>query len=275
MLEKIKEQLLAIFAHCREISEQQILDLPEDPFYRQMETLNRLATLDVDDDQVDTLIRDRSLQPAIAHIARLKRIHGLRLERQRARTIIDSRDPWEELKGFVYYPNYLQLAEMESEGAELKTDDRVVFLGSGPVPLSLIALVKRCGIRGVGIEKDPINADLARRVLAALALDKEIAVILGDHFSLPLSKACQLIMVGADAVPKAEIFSHLAGTLAGGMKISYRIYEKGWRRLFDMDHHVGELPRPLKEYRRIRPQPPVNNTSVFVIKEKSWLMINP
>lgn len=265
MLKNIKDQVLAIFADCREISEQQILDLPEDPFYRQMETLNRMATLDVDEDQVDALVADTSLQPSIAHIARLKRIHGLRLERQRARTIIDSPDPWEALKEFVYYPNYLQLAQMESEGAELKTDDRVVFLGSGPLPLSLIALVKRCGIKGVGIEKDPLNADLSRQVLASLALGGQIEIILGDHFVLPLSQPCSLIMVGADAVPKQEIFTHLAGTLSMGMKISYRIYEKGWRRLFDMDH-VSELPQPLNEYRRIRPEPPVNNTSVFVAK---------
>ena len=267
MLNTIREQLLAIFADCREISEQQVLDLPEDPFYRQVETLNRMATLDVDDDQVDALIADTSLQPAIEHIAKLKRVHGLRLERQRTRAMIDSPDPWKELKGFLYYPNYLQLAQMESEGADLKSDDRVVFLGSGPLPLSLIALVKRCGIKGVGIEKDPINADLSRRGLSALGLDKEIEVILGDHFSLPLSGACRLIMVGADAVPKAEIFSHLARVLPGGTRLSYRIYEKGWRRLFEMDHQIGELPGSLKEYRRIRPQPPVNNTSVFVLKE--------
>jgi hypothetical protein len=31
---------------------------------------------------------------------------------------------------------------------------------------------------------------------------------------------------------------------------------------------MGALPSGLREYRRIRPQPPVNNTSVFVIKEK-------
>jgi hypothetical protein len=266
MLENIKEQLLAIFADCQEISGQQILDLSEDPFYRQMEALNRMATLDVDDHQVDMLIADRSLQPAIAHIARLKQIHGLRLERQRARAMIDSRDPWDMLKGFVYYPNYLQLAEMESEGADLKADNRVVFLGSGPLPLSLIALVKRCGIKGIGIEKDPTNADLSRRVLKTLALDDEIDIITGDHFVLPLPGPCNLIMVGADAVPKTEIFSHLAETLPGGMKLSYRIYEKGWRRLFDMDH-IGDLPQPLKEYRRIRPHPPVNNTSVFVVKE--------
>jgi hypothetical protein len=156
---------------------------------------------------------------------------------------------------------------MESDGADLKAGDRVVFLGSGPLPLSLIALVRRCGIRGVGIEKDPVNADLSCQVLEALALGGEIEIVSGDHFVLPLSRPCSLIMVGADAVPKEEIFARLAGTLPQGARLSYRVYEKGFRRLFDRDH-VGGLPPGLREYRRIRPEPPVNNTSVFVTKEK-------
>ena len=266
MLETIKKQLLEIFNDCRDLTENQVLDRPQDVFLPHVETLNRLAALKIDDHEVDALISDKVLQPAIGKIARLKQVHGLRMERQRAQAIIDSAAPWEMLKEFIYYPNYLQLAEMESRGADLKPGDRVVFLGSGPLPLSLIALVRRCAIKGVGIEKGPVNADLARQVLDALALGEQIEVILGDHFGLPLSRPCSLIMVGADAIPKEEIFAHLAGTLPDGMKLSYRIYEKGLRRLFDMDH-VGGLPYPLREYRRIRPQPPVNNTSVFVVKE--------
>jgi hypothetical protein len=266
MLETIKIQILEIFKSCRHMTEDQILNHPEDLFHPHMETLNRLAALEIDDQQVEALIADSSLKPAIRQIARLKRIHGLRLERQRAQAIIDSAAPWDMLKGFIYYPNYLQLAEMESLGADLNRDDRVVFLGSGPLPLSLIALVNRCAIRGVGIEKDPFNAELSRKVLATLALDEQIEIILGDHFGLPLPYPCRLVMVGADAIPKEEIFDHLAKTSPRGMKVSYRIYEKGLRRLFDLDH-VGNLPRQLKEYRRIRPQPPVNNTSVFVVKE--------
>jgi hypothetical protein len=80
--------------------------------------LNRLATLDIDDRQVDTLLADSSLHAAIEWIARLKRLHGLRMERQRAQAIIDSAAPWEMLKAFIYYPNYLQLADMESRGAQ-------------------------------------------------------------------------------------------------------------------------------------------------------------
>jgi hypothetical protein len=265
-LEEIKHQLLEIYKVCRGLTENQILASAKDLFLPHTETLNRLATLDIDDRQVDALMADNSLQAAIEQIAGLKRVHGLRMERQRAQAIIDSGAPWEMLEAFIYYPNYLQLAEMESRGADLKSDDRVVFLGSGPLPLSLIALVQRCAIKGVGIEKDPVNADLSRKVLATLALSEQIKIITGDHFALPLPDPCSLIMVGADAVPKEEIFVHLGRTLPVGAKLSYRIYEKGLRRLFDMDH-VGELPLALREYRRIRPRPPVNNTSVFVVKE--------
>jgi len=72
-------------------------------------------------------------------------------------------------------------------------------------------------------------------------------------------------MVGADACPKDEIFAHLAKTVPGGTKISYRIYEKGLRRFMD-DQPVAAIPPEFEEYARIRPKPPVNNTSVFLIK---------
>ena len=69
----------------------------------------------------------------------------------------------------------------------------------------------------------------------------------------------------ADALPKDEIFSHLAKALPDGTILSYRIYEKGLRRLLD-SQSVFNLPSEFKEYARIRPEPPVNNTSVFIIK---------
>ncbi len=266
MLEDIKKRLLTISGECRGLNETLLLESEEDLFLPHAEALNRLATMDVDDRQVDALIDDRFLQSAIEIISRLKQIHGLRLERERAKSIIEAGDPWEILQDFIYYPNYLGLAEMETRGAGLTAGDRVVFLGSGPLPLSLITLVRQYGITGVGIERDSLNAGLSRKVLDVLGLDREIEILLGDHFRFPFSQPCSLLMVGADAIPKGEIFAHLAMALPDGAKLSYRVYEKGFRRLFDRDH-VGELPQPLREYLRIRPQPPINNTSVFVIKD--------
>ena len=73
-------------------------------------------------------------------------------------------------------------------------------------------------------------------------------------------------MVGADARPKDEIFAHLSDVLPTGTMLSYRIYEKGLRCLLD-DQPVFELPPEFKEYVRIRPEPPVNNTSIFLVKD--------
>ena len=74
-----------------------------------------------------------------------------------------------------------------------------------------------------------------------------------------------LVMVAADASPKDEIFTHLKKTLPSGARLSYRIYEKGLRRLMD-NQATLDLPHEFKEYLRIRPEPPVNNTSVFLVK---------
>jgi hypothetical protein len=155
---------------------------------------------------------------------------------------------------------------MEFGGAELNRGDRVLFLGSGPLPLSLIALVSQHAVKGIGIEQVPAHAELSRKVITSLELSVQIQIIRGNHFVLPLPHQCSLVMVGADAMPKEEIFAHLAKTLPTGTKLSYRIYEKGLRRLFDVQS-VFDLPANLREYKRIRPKPPVNNTSVFLVKE--------
>jgi len=94
---------------------------------------------------------------------------------------------------------------------------------------------------------------------------EHIRIAQGDHFKLPVQETCALITVAADARPKGEIFAHLAKALSKDTKLSYRIYEKGLRRLMD-DQPVSKLPPEFKEYSRIRPEPPVNNTSIFLVK---------
>lgn len=113
--------------------------------------------------------------------------------------------------------------------------------------------------------------------LAALILDepdiKQVLPLIRSYYAAfftihekHLKEKCELVMVGSDAVPKEEIFSHLSHVLSPGTKLSYRIYEKGLRRLFDQNP-VENLPGQWVEYDRIRPEPPVNNTCVFLIKE--------
>lgn len=265
-LASIKNEFLDIYTAIRNLSDDEIFNTPEDILRPHFERLNHLAAMDVDDNAVQELFHSPDFQPVIKKISHMKRIYGLRMEIESARSIISCRDPWAMVKDFVFYPNYLQLARMEYRGGKLKSGDHVVFLGSGPLPLSLISLCTQYGVEGIGIEQVPEYAELSRKVIETLGLTEHIRVVQGNHFSLPLKEECQLVMVGADAWPKDEIFTHLARALPNGTKLSYRIYEKGLRRLMD-NRSVFDLPPEFKEYARIRPEPPVNNTSVFLVKD--------
>lgn len=264
-LHLIKREFLDIYNSLSLISEESLIHGGDEQLYPCFQKLDALASMDVDDQEADTLLQDKELQPVIEHISRLKRVNGLRLEIENARRIINASTPWEAVREFVYYPNYLELSRMEFTGGDLVSGDRVVFLGSGPFPLTLISLCIQYGIKGIGIEQCAEYEDLSRQLITVLELTEHISIINGNHFSLPLPEECSLIMIGADAMPKEEIFSYLAKSIADGTKLSYRIYEKGLRRLLDVQS-VFRLPIEFKEYARIRPKPPVNNTSVFVIK---------
>jgi len=265
----IKNQFMDIYTAIHDLSDDEILNGPDGIFRPHFERLHRLAAMDVDDHVAEKILRDREFQSAAKHICHLKAINGLRMEIECARSIIAGPDSWGLAKRFAFYPNYLQLAGMEYRGANLKPGDQVVFLGSGPFPLSLICLCKQYGVEGIGIEQVPEYAELSKKLIEALELTGHIRIVCGNHFSLPLQEECRLVMVGADACPKDEIFTHLAKVLPNETRVSYRIYEKGLRRLLD-DPSVFDLPPEFDEYTRVRPEPPVNNTSVFLVKKPNW-----
>ncbi len=264
-LDIIKKEVLDIYDALAHIDPDSLLEGRHEEAYPFFGRLDRLAAMDMDDCRAQILRADPLIQPALAHISLLKNINGLRLEICHARDLIDSAAPWEALKQFVYYPNYLELARMEYTGANLSSGDRVVFLGSGPLPLTLISLWARYRILGTGIEQCREYANLSRQLIHALDLDRQIRILDGNHFSLPLPEPCQLIMIGADARPKEEIFGHLSNVLEKGATLSYRVYEKGLRRFLDAGADF-KLPAGFEEITRVRPNPPVNNTSIFVVK---------
>ncbi len=261
----IKKEFMDIYNCVCKLTRDEILNSSNDYFLPFFEKLQYLLAEDVDDRTAEIMLFDSKFCRAVKHLAILKRINGLRMEITHAKSIITAHDAWKQIKQFPYYQNYLELASMEYNGANLEFKDRVIFLGSGPVPMSLICLYRQYGINGLGIEQVEDYADLSTQVIDSLGLSRHIQIIKGDHFSIPVEENLSLIMVGADARPKNEIFAHLAEKMPKGTKVSYRIYEKGLRRLID-DQPVINIPSEFEEYARVRPKPPVNNTSIFLIK---------
>jgi len=225
--------------------------------------LDYLIALDICDTRAEELLSNPVFNSAFDVITRFRSMYTAKLEVEQAKAMIRSRDAWAALEDFAYLPNYLQLARTEYRGAGLKPEDCVLFLGSGPLPISLIVLCHQYGLRGIGIEQEPDRAELSRTVLDKLGLSDRIKIIEGNQYSVPLEERPELVMVAAQAEPKEVIFDHLATVLPAGTKVSYRSYEKGLRKLLDTFYRY-ELPAQFDEYLRVRPKPPANNTVVFL-----------
>jgi hypothetical protein len=259
-------ELRLTYTLVRDLSQEEVLQNASPQLCAAFERLDKLAALDVDEKSIDKITKSSELSSLLPVISRFRFSYNLKLEIEKARSLLESSNPWKTLQSFTFYPNYMHLANTEYAGACLKPEDCVLFLGSGPLPLSLITLCHEHGVRGVGIEQDRERADLSREVISRLGLSGSIMIIEGNHFSLPLKSSFDLYMVAAQAEPKKEIFEYLAKTLPEGSKVSYRIYEKGFRKILDDNMHF-ELPAGFKEYLRVQPEPPVNNTVVFLRKK--------
>ncbi len=232
-------------------------------FHDRFASVNELAACELDEVEVDLLARDSDLAEAFERIDVLRSVYGPRLEEERARGILQAEDPWRELEGFLFYPNYLELARMETEGAGLVPGDRVVFLGSGPLPLSCITMCARRGLQCVGVEREARYVDVSRRVVERLGLSDGVEIIHGDHGAFPLPAPADLVMAASAAEPKDAVFAALAEALPKGAGVSFRTHEKGLRRLINRDN-PSQAPSGFRELRRIQPRPPVINTCVFL-----------
>lgn len=263
---QIIAELLQIYSNTRDLNDHEILHSNSNHLKAYFERLDYLAAQDVNDHLVRDILGKPGYELVLKAIVRFRNVYSLRLELENANAILANANSWGVLKKFTHYTNHTQLARTESQGSKLKPGDTVAFIGSGPLPLSLILLCHQHGLRGIGLEQESDRAELSRKVLAKLDLSEQIEIIDGNHFKLPLNNGCKLIMVAAAAEPKTELFEFLAKVLPSGTKISYRIYEKGLRRLLESSSSL-KLPEQFHEHLRIRPVPPVNNTVVFLTKQ--------
>jgi len=271
--DEVKKIFFQIYNRIKDFSDIEIMQNSSDSIIEQFKILDSMAAIPVDDLFVRTLEKDPDLKSVIVEISRFRKLYNIKLEIERAELILSSNTPWKIVENFTFYRNYLELARMEVKGANLCKGDHIVFLGSGPLPLSLIILCKCYGVTGTGIEQDLEYVNISKRIINKLNMSDEINILHGNHFNLPLQAETQLIMIAAAAIPKQEIFAHLNKVLKKGTKASYRIYEKGLRKFLDVDssiehNNLNDTWGNFKEYRRIRPEPPVNNTCIFCTRSR-------
>jgi tRNA A58 N-methylase Trm61 len=142
-------------------------------------------------------------------------------------------------------------------------EHKVVFIGGGPLPLTLILFNKLYGSRCVSVEIEPEVAELSRQVLKKLGLESEIEVLTGDETSVQ-DIDYTVIMVAALAEPKERVFTNLWDMVDTITPIIYRTYT-GMRAIL-YSPVTEKATRGFHKEVMILPTGKVNNTSVLIRK---------
>lgn len=258
-LASVKRHILAFHDRMAGSSPNSDDVLTSDEVHRLFAELDDVVRLPGSEQLVSALLADAEVR-AILPDLRVAYSSFFQLdEREFAERLLGVDDPWTELRGFVFYPNYVSLTDAEVALAGLHRGDRVVFLGSGPLPLTNILLAADHGLATVAVEEDPELASLAERVVERLGLRESVRIVHGTHDWLSPDEVFSLVMVAAQASPRQQVLEHLACVLPAGSRISLRVYEKGLRRILAGDEGL-RIPAALLLVDTVDPGPSVNNT---------------
>lgn len=115
---------------------------------------------------------DRNFDFSISSVVELQNICSLaeeKMEKYWAQKIIDSKNPRKTLSDFTYYVNYQKLTNLEYHLllSQLSSLQKVLFVGSGALPLTAILLAKQ-GIKATLVERDNEAYDLSSQLIKVL-----------------------------------------------------------------------------------------------------------
>jgi protein-L-isoaspartate O-methyltransferase len=217
----------------------------------------------IDFDSAKHILDNEEMNNALKTIRRFYVDMGTNLEVHNAQDILESEDPWAKLESFHFFRRYEKLVSDEGHLAQFLEGDKVVFIGGGPLPLTLILFNKFFGVKGISVEVIPEIADLSRKVLDKLGLSSQIEVICGDETELSHLNY-DAVMVAAFAEPKYKVFTTVKNCTDTETKILYRTYT-GMRAIL-YSPITEESLSGFEEIGRVFPTGKVNNTSVLIKK---------
>ena len=217
----------------------------------------------IDFDSAKHILDDEKMNRALKLIRKFYVYVGARLETENALKILESDNPLETLDSFEFYDRYIGLIENESQLAKFNKDKTFVFLGSGPLPLTLIMFNKVFNCKCIGIEQVPEVAELSRKVLKRLELDNDIQIVVGDETIIE-TLDYDILMVAALAEPKDRVFANVWDVVDEKTPVLYRTYT-GMRAIL-YSPVTEKDTRGFHQEVMLLPRGKTNNTSVLIRK---------
>jgi hypothetical protein len=261
-LEIIKPHIMAFAKRIKSYSQEMLLALSSEDLYRLYQLLDDVAHMETGIHLGELILDEpdirRELPVIRSYYTTFFSIHEVHL----AEELLKSETPWEHLKSFPLYPRYEALVKNQIEAMHTTQDIKLVFIGSGAVPISLILMSRFYGIRSVGLDSSFETVELSRKVIQRLGLEKEIEIIHGDDSHIK-KLDWNIVLVAALAEPKAEIFQNIREVLKvrRHATVIFRTYT-GMRAILYEPVQQSDI-EGFKIVKEILPTGLVNNTTVF------------
>jgi hypothetical protein len=239
-------------------------EIPLDELMPLLDSVEEIAHDQVIDfDSAKHILDNEKMNEALNVIRKFYVGLGARLETENAEAILKSDVPWTTLKSFPFYPRYQGLIKNENQLVKFTPEQKVVFIGGGPLPLTLILFNKLFKSQCVSVEIQPEVAELSRRVIKKLGLESQIEVVEGDETSIQ-DIDFTVLMVAALAEPKDRVFANIWETVDTTTPVLYRTYT-GMRAIL-YSPVTEKATRGFHKEVMILPTGKVNNTSVLIRK---------
>jgi nicotianamine synthase-like protein len=181
--------------------------------------LNKKFTFSEEDELLDYLSKKGSLRK----IQLLYEKFETGLEVSFAREIV--REHLSAYQPYLMYERFMDLIKNEIKLAYIERRENVLFLGSGPFPITAILLNKLAGCNVDCYEKDKKYVELSKKVISQLGLAGKIRIknIKGECFS---NNNYSTIIVALLAKPKGKILQMLKESISIDTKIICRTSDK-------------------------------------------------
>ena len=258
----IKPYIMAFASRIKHYTREMLADLKPDELYRLYQILDDLAHMDAGIHLAGLIFKEPDINKALptirSYYSTFFDIHEAHL----AQELLKSDNPWKTLKAFPLYPRYDTLIRNQIKARHITKKSRLVFIGCGAVPMSLILLSHLYGIRLIGLESSKKTAKLSTKVIQSLGLEKDVEIIHSDDLDLE-KLDWDIALVAALAEPKKRIFKSLGKVLKKRKNafVIFRTYT-GMRAVLYEPVQPADI-KGFKIVQEILPTGMVNNTTVF------------
>ena len=256
-------KILKISEALSKYDKYQIKNMPLEKILPLLDSVEEIAHAEIDFDSAKHILDNWKMDKALKIIRKFYVFVAEKLEIEKALEILESKDPWSTLRSFHFFKRYEKLIHNEESLAHFSQGDKVVFIGGGALPLTLILLNKFFRVKCVSIEIIPEIAELSLKVIDKLGLNSEIEVICGDETELSRLNY-DVVMVAALAEPKDRVFKNIKRYVKDETKIIYRTYT-GMRAILYAPV-TEEVLLGFEMLDMVLPTGKVNNTSVLIKK---------